>query len=197
MTMMHEGLGTGMGGGALDIAALRDLMRGPGMDTRQWISYGIVDADNPEARSVRFNDDGGTPLPEGVLVAVTLMPSGISVTCRVSSQNAGSGEGEYSPFGPGDEVLVAIPEGNERAGCAIIGRFNNAHDVFPQQVAGQDITNNDTTVRRLKTPYVLETAASYMVRSALSGASFSRAPRKASCASRRSPASSAKPLCGA
>jgi hypothetical protein len=176
MTMMHEGLGTGMGGGALDVAALRDLFRGPGMDTRQWVSYGIVDADSPDAHSVRFNDDNGQALPEGVLVGVTLQPSGIAVTCRVSSLNAGSGEGEYSPYGAGDEVLVAIPEGNERAGCVIIGRLSNAHDIFPQAVAGQDVTNNDTTFRRMKTPYVLETGASYMVRSALTGASFSIDP---------------------
>ena len=174
--MMHEGLGTGMGGQSLDAAALRDLVRGPGIDPRQWISYGIVDADSPDAHSVRFNDDNGQALPEGVLVAVTLQPSGIAVTCRVSSLNAGSGEGEFSPYGSGDEVIVAIPEGNERAGCVIIGRLSNAHDVFPQAVAGQDVTNNDTTFRRMKTPYVLETGASYMVRSALTGASLSIDP---------------------
>jgi hypothetical protein len=161
----------------VDHATIGQMVAGPGMDTRLWISYGLVDADTDEGRSVRFTDEEtGDPLPHGVLINVTLQPSGLSVPCRVGSMTAGSGEGEYSPFGPGDEVLVAIPDGDERAGCVIVARLSNAKDVFPTTVAGMGVTNNDTTFRRLKTPYVLETAASYVVRQASTGASFSIDP---------------------
>lgn len=143
----------------------------PGSDTRQWLSVATVDPDNDDARSVVFDGDDG-PLPFGPLVNVTLQPSNLPVTCRVVSGCAGNGEGEWYPFLPGDEVLVAVPEGDERAGCLIIGRLNNGIDQWPRTVAGQDATKNTFGFRRMRTPYILETASSYMVRSALTGANF-------------------------
>lgn len=160
----------------MDSSTMTDLFSAPGTDTRQWLSYGIVCPDTESGRSVRFKDANGAPLPQGVLVEVKLQPSGNVVPCRVGSQAAGSGEGEYSPFGPGDEVLVALPGGSERGGCVIVCRLSNGLDTFPTAVAGMDVTNNNVTFKRLRTSFILETAASYMVRSALTGASFSIDP---------------------
>jgi hypothetical protein len=154
----------------MDIASLRDLFSGPGVDTRSWLEYGQVQPDSGDSHSVRFNDEDGNPLPQGVMVDVKLQPGGIILPCRVGGHLAGTGEAEYSPFGPGDEVLVAIPSGDERQGGVIISRLTNTYDTFPRQVAGQDVTLNNVTFKRLKTPYILETAASYLVRSALTGA---------------------------
>src|ERR1700722_6710543 len=104
----------------MDSTSMAHLFSHPGADTRQWLSYGLVcQAVAGGDQSVRFTDDTGATLPQGVLVDVTLQPSGITVPCRVGAQSAGNGEGEFNPFGPGDEVLVAVPEGNERAGCVI------------------------------------------------------------------------------
>lgn len=160
----------------MDIATIRDLYSGPGMDTRQWISYGIVDAETEEQHSTRFDDEDGNPLPHGVLVDVTLQPSGISVPCRVLATAGGSGEGSFSPWGPGDEVLVAIPDGDEKSGCVILGRFNNGKDAFPRAVAGMDVTQNNVSFHRIATPFIMETASSWMVRSAATGASLSIDP---------------------
>lgn len=151
---------------------MRDLFVGPGTDTRQWLSYGIVDAEAGDAHTVTFDDDDGAPLPEGMLVSVTLQPSGISLPCRVASATAGAGEFEYSVMGPGDEVIVAIPEGDERAGGIILGKLANSKDAMPRTVAGIDVTKNSVSYKRLKTTYILETASTYMVRSALTGASI-------------------------
>jgi hypothetical protein len=161
---------------SFDESTIQDLFSFPGADTRGWIEYGIVESSSEGGPSVRFNDDDGQPLENGVLVDVTLQPSGITVPCRILSATAGSGEGEFSPFGPGDEVLVGVPDGDERNGCVILGRMSNGKDIFPQAVAGMDVTNNSVTFRRLKTPYIMETAASYMVRQASTGASFSIDP---------------------
>ncbi len=144
-----------------------------GGDDRQWCSYGIVEPDGSDGQhSVRFNDENGNPLAHGVLVDVKLQPSGIVVPCRVMSQCAGAGEGEYHPFVAGDEVMVLIPEGNERAGCAIVGRFNQVHDVFPTMVAGQDVTTNTMAFKRLIAPYCIETAGGYTIRNAVTGSSL-------------------------
>lgn len=161
---------------SMDIATIRDLFSGAGMDTRQWISYGLVDTETSGGPSTRFDDEDGNPLPHGVLVDVTLQPSGISVPCRVLATAGGSGEASFSPFGPGDEVLVGIPDGDERSGCVIIGRFNNAKDTFPRTVAGMDVTQNNVSFHRISTPYIMETASSWMVRSAATGASISIDP---------------------
>jgi hypothetical protein len=141
----------------------------PGADTRQWGSFGTVDADTPDSRSVRFNDEDGNPLPFP-LVAVTLQPSAVSVLCRVGAGVAGDGEGEWFPFVAGDEVWVEVPQGNERAGCTITRRLPNGIDAWPRTVAGMDATQNNFAFKRLRTPYVLETAASYLVRNAANGA---------------------------
>ena len=148
---------------------LRELASGPGTDTRQWTSYGQVIASTGTQKSVRFTDDSGAPLAHGVLVDVKLEPSGIEVPCRVVSSCAGNGEGEWHPFVDGDEVLVAIPEGNERAGCVILGRLNNKHDVFPQKVAGMDATSNTFGFRRHVMPFVVEVGGGYSIRQVTTG----------------------------
>lgn len=149
------------------IAEMMAALAGPGMDPRQWISFGLV---NDGEKSVIFTDDDGKVSPVGPIVTVTLEPSGIVVPCRVASSCAGNEEGEWFPFMPRDEVLVAIPEGDERAGCTIIGRLNQSIDTFPLRVAGQDVTKNNFGFKRLRTPYIIETASSFMIRSAITGA---------------------------
>jgi hypothetical protein len=153
---------------AYDAATAAAGMARPGMDPRQWISYGVVHATDPKD-VVTFDEEYGQPL-----VSVRLMPSMRDVHCRVSSTIAGNGEGEYHPFIKGDEVLVAIPEGVETAGCCIIGRLNNAHDKFPMDsVGGQDPTTNVFGFRRRRTPFIEELAGPIMFRSVPSGAFLS------------------------
>jgi hypothetical protein len=147
----------------------------PGMDPRQWCSYGIVLSDSDEAHSVRFNDENGAALPHGVLVDVKLQPSGTIVPCRVAMLDAGSGEAAWSPVGPGDEVIVLVPEGRENAGCVIVGRLPNAKDVFPTKVAGIDTTQNSVAFRRMKVPYVLESGSAILLRNALVGSQLALA----------------------
>lgn len=151
----------------------RELTAGPGSDTRQWVAYGQVCPESGGTKSTRFNDPSGAPLPHGVLVDVKLQPSGNIVPCRVSSMCAGNGEGEHYPFVGGDEVLVVIPEGDERAGCCIVGRLNQSHDVFPTTVAGMDVTQNNFGFRRHVAPYVVECGSGYMIRQATTGSGLS------------------------
>lgn len=144
------------------------------MDTRQWVSMGTVDrervVDGEKVDPVIFDEDLGP------LVNVTLQPSGLPVRCRVAASAAGAcgnGEGEYSPFVAADEVVVLIPEGDERADCVIVGRMNNAIDKFPaESVAGQDPTSNKFAFRRRRTPFVEEFATTWMARVASHGAFF-------------------------
>lgn len=153
----------------MDTSLASNAWRAPGMDTRSWVSYGTVDQGTPEQPPIIFKDADGNPNPYGPQVMVTLQPSGISVPCRIANAIAGDGEAEYYPYVPGDEVLVLIPEGDERAGCAIVGRLNQELDAFPLVVAGQDVTKNTFGFRRVRTPFIVETASSYLIRSALTG----------------------------
>jgi len=152
----------------IDTAQIAEAATRPGADPRQWVSFGTVDGateDDPEPE-VTFDEDYGTPI-----VKVTLQPSQVQVVCRVAMQISGNGEGEWHPFVKGDEVLVAIPGGDEREGCVIIGRLNNAVDPFPMEsVAGQDPTTNTFGFRRCRTPRIEEYAGSFMLRSAMTGA---------------------------
>ena len=153
---------------------MRALVGGRGVDSRQWGSYGQVIGSSTGSQGVRFNDPTtGQPLQHGVLVDVKLEPSGHVVACRVLNSCAGNGESEYHPFVPGDEVYVLIPEGDEHAGCVIIGRLNNQHDVFPQKVAGMDATSNTFGFKRHVMPFVVEVGGGYMIRQATTHSAFS------------------------
>src|SRR5690606_24717279 len=118
---------------------------------------------------VVFDEEEGEPL-----VRVLLEPTKVPVTCRVGSMCAGNGEGEWSPFVEGDEVMVLIPEGDERSGCVIICRLNNSIDRFPMDsVAGQDPTTNSFAFQRRRTPFIQEFAGPLFLRTALSEAFIS------------------------
>lgn len=161
----------------IDAASLADLFSRPGIDPRSWMSYGLVEPDpSASEHSVIFNDDEGNPLDHGVLISVKLQPSGVKVTCRVSGSCAGVGEGEYHPFGPGDEVLVAIPNGNEHSGCVIIGRLNQKYDSFPRTVAGMDATKNNIAFKRTLVAQVYESGTAVSLRVSSHGAQLALDP---------------------
>jgi hypothetical protein len=150
----------------LDVQTIKQLFSGPDMDTKQWISYATVEADTPENPSVEFTAEYGP------LVNVTLHPSGLSVRARVVMRIAGNGEAEYVPYIAGDEVMVVIPEGNERAGAAIIGRLCNEIDAFPTNVAGADPSKNNFAFTRSRTPFMTELSGGFVLRSAETSANI-------------------------
>jgi len=150
--------------GGYDYASQREAAAGPGSDTRQWISNGVVNADQPSAPSVDFTSK------EGPLVNVRLHPSDIDVRCRVASFIAGGGQGEWHPFVGGDEVLVALPQGSERGGCIIVGRLNNGVDAAPTNSANIDITKNETTTRVSIPNFAWTISNGWILRSQTTGA---------------------------
>lgn len=161
---------------AFDHVTMGQAFARPGMDTRQWVSYGVVDADSDGSRAVIFKDENGVSLKSGPLVQVILQPSGIPVLCRVSSTCAGNLEGEWRPLVSNDEVLVVLPEGSERAPPVIIARLNNAPDPWPTSVAGMDPQNNSFAFTRMRTAYVLEVGPSLLLRSAETNCALTFAP---------------------
>lgn len=149
---------------AVNLGDLAAGMRAPGNDTREWISYATVRGgtgdDDP---CVVFEDDQP-------LVQILLHPSLKEARARVGMQVAGDGEADWNPFVPGDELLVAIPEGSERSGCVVLCRLCNSIDKFPSgSVAGQDPRKNAFAFRRSKTPRVDELNGPVLLRSAKTG----------------------------
>jgi hypothetical protein len=116
------------------------------------LSFGTVEDEEP----VEFDPE------RGPLVNVALQPSRVPVRCRVLMRVAGNGEGDYHPFVPGDEVLVALPQG-PRGECAILGKVSNATDAFPTSVAGQDSTANAFSFERRRTAHLVECEGSWGV----------------------------------
>lgn len=150
--------------GGPDPRTMAETFAYPGIDPRQWFSYGLVAQDAP----FEFDPDYGP------LIAVELQPSGVEVNCRVGMQVAGDGEAEYHPFVEGDEVAVLIPQGNERGDCLIVARCSNARAPFPSgSVGGQDPTKNSFGFSRRRTPYIQELAGPILLRQATSGAFLS------------------------
>ncbi len=155
--------------GDVSIAALlADLAARPGMDTRGWIVNGTVDIGTEQDQSVQYVDVNGKRMAP--LVNVLFHPSGIRAPCRVLGQVAGAGEADWFPFADGDEVIVAIPGGDERNGAFIIGRGSNDLDPFPETVAGLPTDKNNFAFRRIRTSFVQEVDGGLLFRSARTGA---------------------------
>lgn len=157
----------GRTGRNFDAAAFSKLAQRPGVDPRYWISYARVDNITPETGDVVVPDEEDGQ----VYVDVTLKPSDFPARARVGMIAAGSGEAVYFPLVGGDEVLVAIPEGDVRAGAVIIARLNNRYDPFPTgSVAGKDPAGNAFGMIRTRSAMTIESGASIMLRSAAAGA---------------------------
>jgi hypothetical protein len=127
-----------------------------GMDTRQWTSIGVVENSIGGTSPVDFS----TGIP---FVNVRLHPSDSSVRCRVAQASAGVGEGSWHAIQAGDEVIVVLPEGDERAGGIITGHLSNGVDTFPSVVAGLDVTQNNINVQRTIPNTILEFENGWMV----------------------------------
>lgn len=160
----------------MDGTSASEAFSRPGIDPRLWCAFGTVDQDTEQSKSVRFKDDEGNPLPTGPLVTVTLQPSGVTVVCRVAGFIAGLGEGSWYPFQEKDEVLVVFPQGSTTAGATIVARLNQEIDVFPLIVAGQDVTKNTFGFWRMRTPFIIETAESFLIRNAKTGSQIAIDP---------------------
>src|SRR5262245_40455400 len=133
-----------------DVRALARAIRAPDVDTRCWISLGIVatvrddgagghvdphdliDDENPNAVFVS---------PEGVMADVVLTPWMDRVTCRVPS--GGRRSTDDAPLAPGDEVLVAVPSGTGVAGAVVLKVLNSAADRLPVGPDGKPLFQND------------------------------------------------------
>lgn len=151
-----------------DHSSAAQAFAGPGMDSRVWISFGRVDAstEGDGGQVVEFDEEDGQ-----IYVNVTLLPSDMQARCRVGMIGAGSGEAVYFPLVENDEVLVALPEGDPRAGGTIVARLNNSLDPFPKtSVAGKDPATNGFGMIRTRAAMTIESGASIMLRSAAAGA---------------------------
>jgi hypothetical protein len=139
--MKTRSFGTGVRR-APDMRRMSEALKGPGIDTRHWVSYGTVavvgdgepDFADPHAVNVS---------PSGVLVDVLLMPSGIPVTCRYAGIQGGGACTILAPIRPGDEVLVVIPDGEVRAVPVIVAILNAAHTKLPGETDRKPVFRND------------------------------------------------------
>jgi len=140
----------------LDVQSMRNLLKGE-IDTREWVSYGIVQTDSTEDdRPIDFS-----PL-YGPMVNVTLQPAGVDVRARVTGFIAGNGEGCWYPFLPGDEVLV-VCVGGRYENAVIVGRLNQQIDAFPTVVAGNPVDTNTFGFWRLVAPFVIESKNTFQI----------------------------------
>jgi phage baseplate assembly protein gpV len=156
----------------IDLSTVSDGFARPGSDTRSWTTIGLVEPETSDAHSTIFSDESGNPIPYGALVMVKLQVGGNVLPCRVAGSCAGNGEGEWHPFVGGDEVIVLVPDGDEKNGGVIIGRLNQQFDAFPVAAGGQSTTGNQVAFKRLLAPYVLESGTAVILRNAATGAAL-------------------------
>lgn len=108
---------------APDVQRLAAALRGPGTDTRCWVSLAVA------------LEDSAVDQEQGVFVDVRLMPTEENYTARVPSFYAGNGFGFYAKILKDDELLVAAPSGDPAEGIVVVQRLWSAADKPPQRAA--------------------------------------------------------------
>jgi len=156
-----------LGAAKMDQRTLAEAFSYPGIDPRAWVSYAIVETVQAETENpVEFDADDGQ-----IYVNCVLKPSNQPCRARLGGAFSGPGEGFYSPFVGGEEVLLAIPEGDTKTGAVVLARLSNGYDGFPMgSVGGKDADTNTFTMMRSRPAITIESGASVLLRSASMGA---------------------------
>ena len=118
-----------------DVQKIARSLRGPGNDTRAWFSAGTVGVFSDRGEWLTEGEAARDAIAverDGAVVDVRLEPSGEFVTARYHGVQAGRWAVILAPIAPGDEVLVAIPDGDlNSAAIAIVGVAANRTALIP------------------------------------------------------------------
>lgn len=115
----------------VDVAKIREAVKGAGIDPRYWVSYGSV-ASVGDNGDINFTDSSAIHIaPDGVYCDVVLHPSQLAVTCRYTGMAGGPGIQVISPIKVGDEVLVVFPSGSPSGPPVIVQVMHSNYTQVP------------------------------------------------------------------
>lgn len=127
----------------LDVSRVREALKGPGADTRYWVSYGTVGTVDDQGNT-NFEDPRAVHIaPDGVYCDVILMPTQLPVTCRYPGSAGGTGVQVITPIHPGDEVLVTLPDGSANSPPVIAAVLNSQSNKIPRGADRRPLFKND------------------------------------------------------
>jgi hypothetical protein len=112
--------GAGVGRPKIDVMRMARALQGPGNDTRTWICAGTVGSADDGGQFDASDPDDIYADRSGVVVSVRLEPYDKIVTARWSGMSCGRYGFALFPIRPGDEVLVAFPDGDLNSPSATI-----------------------------------------------------------------------------
>jgi len=121
---------------SLDIRRMRHLISGPGVDTRVWVSLGVV-------QSVEQSE-------EGLLAEVAMLPNEELVECDIASQYAGQGFGLVTVPREGDTVVVLVPGGDSDMRAVIFGTLWSGVDTPPTESQEADFNATQDCLLRVE-----------------------------------------------
>jgi hypothetical protein len=131
----------------VDVQRVARAVRSPGIDSRSWFEAGTVGVENEEGDFVTDDPEAIYVDQLGAVVSVRLEPSGEIVTARYNGIACGRMGFMLVPIRPGDEVLVAIPNGDYNSpAVTIVGVASNQTAQIPTN------WNNDRVLFQLNVP---------------------------------------------
>jgi len=105
---------------SVDSASMSSLVSRPGVDPRVWLTLATV-------------EDIGYDAKHGLFADVAYIPDGQKETAAVGTPYAAPGAGLVCPFGIGDVVLVAVPNGDTGHGPRVIAQGWNETNTPPPE----------------------------------------------------------------
>lgn len=126
-----------------DFAKQREAIKGPGADTRYWVSLGTVGVQKDDGTVDATDPQAVVITPRGVFVDVFLQPLGAWVTARLQLGVGGRSCSIMAPIRAGDEVVVVLADGG-LVTPVIVAILNNATGKLPlEQSDNKPVFRND------------------------------------------------------
>ena len=138
----------GIGKPTIDVQRLGKAIAAPGVDTRFWMASGTVGVQDDQGEFRTDDPEAVYVDDKGAIVSVRLEPNGEIINCRYNGIACGRYGFMLIPILPGDEVTVAIPDGDLNApGITIIAIASNETAKIPTD------WNNDRVLFDLNVPF--------------------------------------------
>lgn len=123
----------GVGQPQFDIPRIARALRSPGIDPRTWLTTATVGVRNENGDFITDDPEGIYADRLGAVVSVRLEPSEQIVTAHWSGVSVGRFGVLLFPLRPGDDVLVAIPDGDPNSdGIEVVGAKADQTALIPQ-----------------------------------------------------------------
>lgn len=141
--------------GSLDVQRVAHAVRSPGIDTRLWFSAATVGVQTAEGELDVTDPQAVYADRTGHVADLQLQPSGDFITARWNGIGVGRFGSMLVPLVPGDNVVVAIPDGDLNSpGITIIAMLSDLTALIPADWNNERVLFDTVVPVQIRAPQI-------------------------------------------